>query len=270
MSLITLLTDFGTSDYFVGAMKGAILAVHPTAHIVDLTHDIPAFDIEAGAFTLAAATETFPAGTIHLAVVDPGVGSSRRPLIVAAGGHLFVGPDNGLFGYVYERDSECRVFHLTNGEYRRPALSATFHGRDLFAPIAGALARGVKPERLGELITNQVRLQHAAPARTTGDATLAAAVIHIDRFGNCVTNITPRDLTTPAAAGALSLLIGGREISSFRRFYADATENRRGELFAIWGSAGYLEIAADCDSAAQLLGAQRGQLVTVRSSLPKA
>jgi S-adenosylmethionine hydrolase len=267
MPLITLLTDFGTADYFVGALKGAILSVCPEAQVVDLTHDIPPHDIEAGAFTLAAAAETFPAGTIHVAVVDPGVGSARRPLLLLSNGHLFVGPDNGLFGHLYERDRGCRVYHLTNTEYFRDEVSATFQGRDLFAPVAGALARGVSPETLGVLISDPVRHAPSEPVRLE-DGTLEASIIHLDRFGNCITNITPSDLTEAEIAGGARLIIGGREISSFRRFFAEGA-GAPGELMAVWGSAGFLEIAADCDSAARLLGARRGQTVRVRSSKRK-
>ena len=136
--IVTLLTDFGTADYFVGAMKGAVLSVNPRAVVVDITHDIPPHDVEAGAFTLLAAFETFPAGTVHVAVVDPGVGSARRALAVAGGGHFFVGPDNGIFGHVCERLKGCRAFHLTDEKYFRRPVSASFHGRDVLARAAGA------------------------------------------------------------------------------------------------------------------------------------
>ena len=155
---ITLLTDFGTADYFVGAVKGAILSVNPQAVIVDITHEIPPQDIEAGAFTLLAAYKTFPAGTIHVAVVDPGVGSARRPIIVRANEQFFVGPDNGLFTYIYDREPSHRTFHVTAEKYFRPNRSSTFHGRDIFAPVAAALSNGVKPEEFGPRITDEVRL----------------------------------------------------------------------------------------------------------------
>nr|MBA3320351.1 SAM-dependent chlorinase/fluorinase [Pyrinomonadaceae bacterium] len=144
--IVTLLTDFGAADYFVGAVKGVLLTICPGTTIVDITHEIPAHDVEAGAFTLLAAYDSFPPGTIHVAVVDPGVGSSRRPLLVVTADYFFVGPDNGLFSYILERESATRVFHLTNQEYFRPSVSLTFHGRDIFAPVAGALAGGVAPE----------------------------------------------------------------------------------------------------------------------------
>jgi len=135
-AVITLLTDFGTADYFVGAVKGAILSVNPQAVIVDLTHEIPPQDIAAGAFTLLAAYKTFPAGTVHVGVVDPGVGSTRRPVIVSANKQFFVGPDNGLFSYIYDREPGYQVFHVTAEKYFRPDPSSTFHGRDIFAPVA--------------------------------------------------------------------------------------------------------------------------------------
>ena len=259
--LITLLTDFGTADYFVGAMKGAILSVNPGARIIDITHEIPSHDILAGAFTLLAAYETFPATTIHVAVVDPGVGSSRRPILIVAREHFFIGPDYGLFGYIYERERDCRVFHLTSENYFRPSVSATFHGRDVFAPVAGALSSGVEPAALGEIITDYTRLPTLTPGRAK-DGTLEASIIHIDRFGNCITNISRRDLSDESIAGGARLVVNEHEIRSFRRFFAEG-ETATGELFAVWGSAGFLEIAAFCDSAARLLNVKRGQSVLV-------
>ncbi|HEX8423825.1 MAG TPA: SAM-dependent chlorinase/fluorinase [Pyrinomonadaceae bacterium] len=258
--LVTLLTDFGTADYFVGALKGAILSVNRRAQIVDITHEIPAHDVEAGAFTLLAAYVSFPPQTIHVAVVDPGVGSARRPLLIAAHGHFFVGPDNGLFSYVCDSATDARVYQLTNEKFFRQPLSQTFHGRDIFAPVAGALTQSVPPSELGELIVGDVRrLAPLGPSREAGGA-WSARIIHIDRFGNLITNISRRELTAERLAGGVRLEIGGHEISSFREFYAGAPA---GELFAIWGSAGLLEIAANCASAAQLLGASRGQPVRV-------
>src|SRR5919199_2295171 len=140
--IVTLLTDFGTADYFVGAMKGAVLAVNPRAQVVDITHEIPPQDIEAGAFTLLATHEAFPAGTVHVAVVDPGVGSARRALVAECAGQLFVAPDNGLVSYVCERWGGARFFHATNGKFFREKVSSTFHGRDVFAPVAAALSSG--------------------------------------------------------------------------------------------------------------------------------
>lgn len=259
--LITLLTDFGTADYFVGAMKGVILSANADARIVDITHEIPPQDILAGAFTLSAVYQTFPAGTIHVAVVDPGVGSTRRPILVSGNKQFFVGPDNGLFSFIYEREAETPVFHLTNENYFRQPVSATFHGRDVFAAVAGALSKGISPDQLGVEIKDYVRLSNLKP-KLTGTNIIAASIIHIDQFGNCVTNLTREDLTDEMFARGVRLKVGGREITSFRNFFAE-DEKSTDELFAIWGSAGYLEIAAFRASAASLLNARTGQTIQV-------
>ena len=262
--LATLLTDFGTRDYYVGALKGALLSVSPRAQVVDLTHEIPAHDITAGAFALLAAYDAFPPRTVHVAVVDPGVGSARRPLLVVTRDYFFVGPDNGLFSYVCDREPGARAFHLTNESYFRPAVSSTFHGRDIFAPVAGALLNGVAPAELGAEITDHVRLAPLAPARAA-DGTLVAYVMHIDRFGNCVTNITRAELPDEACARGIHLQVGAHHIRTFRRFFTESEFVPR-EIFAIWGSAGFLEIAAARDSAAKMLGIGRGQQVLVNLS----
>jgi len=245
LPVITLLTDFGTADYFVGAVKGAILSVNPNVVIIDITHETPAHDIEAGAFTLLAAYKTFPRGTIHVAVVDPGVGSSRRPIIVAANDQFFVGPDNGLFSYIYDREHSHRTFHVTASEYFRPNPSSTFHGRDIFAPVAAALSTGIAPDQFGPEINDAARL----PSLET-----PLRIIHIDRFGNCITNIT-REVFE-----GKSLSINGRTITSLRNFYGEALPE---ELFAIWGSTGFLEISVNGGSAAQVLGAKRGNTIVL-------
>jgi S-adenosylmethionine hydrolase len=260
--LITLLTDFGTSDYFVGAMKGVILSINPETRIVDITHEIPPQDIRAGAFTLSALYQTFPAATIHVAVVDPGVGSARRPILVSGGNQLFVGPDNGLFSFIYQHETGVRVFHLTNQKYFRQPVSATFHGRDVFAPVAATLSKGIQPEQLGIEISDYMRLPDLKPKRKDAQ-TIEASIIHIDRFGNCITNLTRAHITEEMIERGIRLKAGGREITSFQRFFAEGC--KESELFAIWGSAGYLELAAFRASAARLLNAQPGQLITVTS-----
>lgn len=246
LPVISLLTDFGTADYYVGAVKGAILSVNPAAVVVDITHEIPPQDVAAGAFTLLAAYRTFPAGTIHVAVVDPGVGSTRRPIIVSANEQFFVGPDNGLFTYVYDREPTHRIVHVTADRFFRPAPSTTFHGRDIFAPVAAALSKGIEIGEFGAEINDAVRLPSLeSPLR----------IIHIDHFGNCVTNITRDRLDSE------SLVINGRTISEFRRFYGAGDDE---SLFAIWGSAGFLEISVNGRSAAKILGAKRGDEIVVR------
>lgn len=254
MSVITLLTDFGTSDYFVGAMKGAILSVNPQAIIADITHEVPPQDIQSAAFSLFAVYKTFPAGTIHVAVVDPGVGSSRRPIVVRAGDYFFVGPDNGLFTYIYDRELMYQVFHVTAEKYFRQPASTTFHGRDIFAPVAAVLSKGVEAEEFGRVITDAVRLESSLVAEVK-DGRVEGRIIHIDRFGNCITNIT-RDVFDDKSA---RLIVKGKTISEFREFYAD---NPRNEPFAIWGSAGFLEISINGASAAHKLQIKTGDRIT--------
>ena len=264
--IITLLTDFGTADYFVAAVKGVILAGNPTANIVDITHDIPPGDIEVAAFTLLAACPSFPDGTIHVAVVDPGVGSARRPILMKLGEQFFIGPDNGIFSYVCDSKEDyggsAELFHLTKAEYFRHPVSATFHGRDVFAPVAAALSTGVGAAQLGSSISDILRLPPLRPT-TSRDGRLLARIIHIDRFGNCVTNITQNDLTGKMIAAGATLRLNGKSVKSFRNYFAEEAAGKS-KLFGIWGSAGFLEIAAANESAAKYLKARRGDAVTVR------
>lgn len=259
--LITLLTDFGTEDYFVAAVKGVILGSNPNARIVDITHDIAPQDIEAGAFTLLAACSSFPSGTIHVAVVDPGVGSSRRPILIQAGAQFFVGPDNGIFSYVCDHFAPTEIVHLTNAKYFREPVSPTFNGRDIFAPVAAALSTGTKPDELGEPIIDYVKLK-PLKAETSQSGEIIGRIIHIDRFGNCVTNITQSELTPEKIAASAKLRIKGKVVKSFRGYFAEGAGSRD-KVFAIWGSAGFLEIVANGESAARVLNARRGDVVIV-------
>ena len=247
--IITLLTDFGTEDYFVGAMKGIILTRSPATVIVDITHAIPPQDVRAGTFTLSAVYDSFPAGSIHLAVVDPGVGSNRRPVLVEAAGHLFVGPDNGLFSMVLDRVPDGKVRHLTNTDYFLPNPSSTFHGRDIFAPVAAALAQGVRPEELGPVIQDPVRFGFAE-CESLMDGSMVGRVIHIDHFGNCVTNFAWDQLQPLLTARSFCLRVKDYEIHQLSRTYSEATAPT-GEPFVIIGSAGFLEISVLCSSAAR-------------------
>ncbi len=247
--IITLLTDFGTDDYFVGAMKGVILTRSPEAVIVDITHAIPPQDVRAAAFTLSAVYSDFPAGSIHLAVVDPGVGSDRRPVLVETADYLFVGPDNGLFSIVLDRVSGANVRHVTNTDYFLPDRSSTFHGRDIFAPVAAALARGVRPGELGPIIQDPVRFGFTA-CEFLVDGTIAGRVIHIDHFGNCVTNFAWKQLRHLLTEQSFCLRVKDNEIHELLRSYSEATA-KPGAPFVIVGSAGFLEISARCSSAAR-------------------
>lgn len=261
--MITLLTDFGLADYFVPAVKGVILTLHPAAHIVDLTHDIPAHDIQSGAFTLSACYRNFPPGTVHLAVVDPGVGSTRRVIVVQARQHCFVGPDNGLFSFVYAREPEVRVYHACQPEFfRTPAPSPTFHGRDVFAPLAAWLARGVHPASFGPEIQDYIRLVMPPPKFEPDTGRLLGSVIHLDRFGNCITNLTEAELPLAATLSQkLSFSVAGNPVTQFGTHFEQAKEKE--SLFAYPGSAGYWEVALWCASAAERWGIQRGAGVLV-------
>ena len=259
LPVISLLTDFGTADYFVGAVKGAILSINAKAVIADITHEIAPHDIAGGAFTLLAAYKTFPPGTIHVGVVDPGVGSTRRPIIVSANAQFFVGPDNGLFTYIYDREPAHKVFHVTAEKYFHRDHSSTFHGRDIFAPVAAALSNGVKPREFGPKITDAVRLPVSLEPEVLKNGDVRGRIIHIDRFGNCVTNIT-RDLVK--SSNRVKLTINRTTIREFRTFYG---EDSGTSPFAIWGSAGFLEISVNGKSAAKLLRASPGDTVMLGS-----
>lgn len=259
--IITLTTDFGLNDHFVGTMKGAILNIAPEAEIVDICHAVQAFDILDGALALAQAYSYFPARTVHMVVVDPGVGSARRPIVASSERHNFVAPDNGVLSLMYAREERLSVRHITAEHYFLQPLSNTFHGRDIFAPIAAYLAKGVDQEKFGPEITDFVRFN--APKPKPVDAkTIRGIVLKVDRFGNLITNITPQDapaLFQPAPP-AFKLAVGKREATAMKTNYAEGTPN---EIFAILGSMGYLEIAANRGAAAQLTGAAKGTEVNL-------
>jgi S-adenosylmethionine hydrolase len=256
MSIITLLTDFGSQDYFAGAMKGAILSINPAANIVDITHEIPPQDVRAGAFNLLAAYRDFPAGAIHVGVIDPGVGSARRGIVVSCAGQFFVGPDNGLFSWICEREASFCAVELSNKKFFRHPVSRTFHGRDIFAPVAAALSNGVALGEFGPVIDDLIRLESLAPGTADGGR-IEATIIHIDRFGNCITNLTREHFGVGA-----KLIVSDREVSAFREFFSEAQGNDDA-LFCFVGSAGFVEIAVQNSSAAKILCARRGDRVIV-------
>lgn len=256
---ITLLTDFGSSDYYVGAVKGVILSVNPSAQFIDITHQIPPQDIEEAAFTLLASYRSFQRGTIHLAVVDPGVGSSRRGILARAGDYYFVGPDNGIFSYIFDQEPVRQIIHLTAQDYFRHPISPTFHGRDVFAPVAAQLSRGVSLDSFGQEIRDEVRLKPLLP-EVTKKGKLKGRIIHIDHFGNCVTNLDYQSFNGLEEQRVV-LVVNGKRTQSVQSSYSKAVGKHA--IFAIWGSAGFLEISARNRSAAKLLKAKRGDLVAV-------
>jgi S-adenosylmethionine hydrolase len=269
MPVVALLTDFGNQDHYVGAMKGAILTVCPEANLVDLAHEIPAHDVTAGALALASAWRDFPAQSVFVAVVDPGVGSSRRALALDAGGYRFVGPDNGILSLVMAEAEGPQALHqITNPSLVRKAVSATFHARDVFGPVAGHLARGVPVAQVGPAVADPVRLPQPA-LRPLGSGEWEATVLHVDRFGNLITNLLQRDLDGILAAVEndfrdVVVVVEG-EILPLARTYADVPE---GEGCALMGSSGRLEVAVHRGNASRLLGASAGAPVRVRAVGP--
>ena len=250
--VLTLTTDFGYRDHYVGAMKGVVASLAPGVRVCDITHDVPSFDIAEGAFAIAQAWRFYPAGTVHAVVVDPGVGSSRAPMAAAAGGHLFVAPDNGVLSLVLELIGTFSLRRIA-ARHGLGTLSRTFHGRDLFAPVAARLAAGLPFGDVGPRLARPVRLAPLAVADGRG------CVLHVDRFGNIVTNFRPSDL----GAGT-GLAVGGTVVGLRADSYAEAP---RHELFLILGSSGYVEISVNQGSAAAELQVKAGSSVT-RSRLP--
>ncbi|MET0552095.1 MAG: SAM-dependent chlorinase/fluorinase [Vicinamibacteria bacterium] len=264
--VVALLTDFGSQDHYVGSLKGAILSVCRDATLVDLAHELPVHDVAAGAFALAASWRDFPEGTIFLAVVDPGVGTARRALALQAEGRLFVGPDNGILSLVMEdAEGDAAVREITNAGMMRPEISATFHARDVFGPVAGHLATGVPMAEVGPLVGDPVRL--AAPSVQPGSpAEWSAVVLHVDRFGNLITSLTRRELgailsTVENDRNGVVVALGD-QVLPLAVTYADVAE---GEACALLGSSGRLEIAVNQGSAAQSLGAGAGSPVRLRA-----
>jgi hypothetical protein len=257
--MITLLTDFGEADYFVAAMKGAIYCLNRDVEIVDITHQIPPHDVYSAAFNLMCCYKEFPKWTIHLAVVDPGVGSDRRPIFIMTDEYYFIGPDNGIFSYIYQKENVNRVVHLKESHYFRPVVSNTFHGRDIFAPIAAYVARQVDWSKMGEEITDYVKFTTPTPA-IVSDKLIRGHVLHVDRFGNIITNLTANELTYEKVLMGLRVRIGKHEAARLLNNFSEAGNN---ELFAYFGSAGFLELAVPRQNAARMVEARRGIEVEV-------
>lgn len=256
--VITLTTDFGVADHFVGTMKGVILGICPAAEIVDISHDIGAFGVAEGAFLIAQAYGFFPRGTVHVVVVDPGVGTSRRPIVAEAGSQKFVAPDNGVLSMVYARERH-KVRWITAERYFLKRVSQTFHGRDIFSPVGAHLARGVPPAKLGKPITDFMRLQIERPVRTARRG-WTGAVLKIDRFGNLITNFAADDFPE-LEKRPFEISIGLETVHRLARNYAECNP---GEVFVIVGSSGYLEVSSSQASAAKMLGCGVGAPVELR------
>ena len=243
---IALLTDFGTRDYFVGAMKGMIASINKDAKIIDITHEIEPQNIASASFTLRACYRNFPKKTVFVAVVDPGVGSNRRAVLVETADYYFIAPDNGLLSFVFNGAESFRVFDLNNKKYFAEDVSATFHGRDIFAPVAAYLSRGIAAGRIGEETNDFV-------CDSTDNT---PRIIHIDRFGNLITNLVKAGLPEKFV-----IEINDHRIEKLQNFFAEAEKS---ELFMIFGSAGFLEIAAYKDSAQKILNTKAGQIIHIK------
>ncbi|MEM3061231.1 MAG: S-adenosyl-l-methionine hydroxide adenosyltransferase family protein [Candidatus Bathyarchaeia archaeon] len=261
MPIITLLSDFGLKDPYVSEMKATILSICPSATLIDITHEVAKYDVVEGAFILASASPFFPKKTVHLAVVDPGVGSKRRPIIVKSKRHLYVGPDNGLLILAAKNDGLISVYHITNREYMREEISSTFHGRDIFAPVSAHLANGVKPEEIGIEVEDYEFPEFVKPVIKGNLVELQA--IHIDSFGNVITNLH-RDQVEGLKLDfntRLRLRIKDKTIKiKFLRTYSHA---RKKELLALVGSHDFLEIAMNQGSASDRLKLKKGSRINL-------
>ena len=256
--VIAMLTDFGTRDHYAGTMKGVALGICPDAVFVDITHDIPPHDVLAGALELGAAYRYFPGGTVFLVVVDPGVGSARRPIAAEAAGCRFVAPDNGVLTIAFKETPPTRVVELTERRYARPTISRTFEGRDRFAPAAAWLAKGVDLSGLGRALTAWQTLVVPEPA--LADDRIVGEVLRVDRFGNLVTNVERRVFERFAGAGGIEIVAGTQAVGKVVATYADA---ELGAVCALFGSSEHLELAVSGGSAAARLDLGRGGRITI-------
>ena len=256
--IITLITDFGTRDGYVGAMKGVILKINPQVRLVDITHEVSPQDIFEAGFILKNSYRYFPDGSIHLAVVDPGVGSKRRAILVEAGDHFFIGPDNGVFTFIYESERIKKVVELTNKRYFLPHISNTFHGRDIFAPAAAYLSKGIPFEDFGGICNDVVRFDIPEPETERG--IIKGVVLHVDRFGNLISNIPEVLFGELVGRRMHEISIGGEVLGDIKGSYSEVEEE---QALALFGSSGYLEISVRGQDAREKLKLNKGSEVKV-------
>jgi len=254
--IVTLITDFGMEDPYVGMMKGVILSVNPCARIIDISHHVKAGSIARAAHILQDTYPYFPEGTIHITVVDPGVGSKRRAIILMAQSHLFVGPDNGIFWPIIDLHQDIKIIHITETKYFLPDVSNTFHGRDIFAPVAAHLSKGADPLEMGPTISDPVKLPLHASNQKGG--ALYGEVVSVDHFGNLITNIHRKEIEGFAGGRALIIWLQDLLIEGMRGTYAECG---KGEILSLFGSSGYLEIAVNLGRASDLLGLDEAEII---------
>ena len=258
---ITLMTDFGLTDGFVGAMKGVIYSINPKAIITDITHDINPYNMLGAAFIFDSVYRFFPKGTVHLVVVDPGVGSERNALAIETEDYYFVAPDNGVLSIAIEREKVIKIIELSKPEYFINKVSNTFHGRDIFAPISANLSLGVDIDLLGNRLSDIVKISNPKPQFT--DDKMIGEIIYIDRFGNLITNISMELIEKFANDKKIAIKVGNKTICQISRSYADVSV---GKLLAIFNSFGKLEIALNSASASKILSVQKGDPVIIQIS----
>lgn len=260
---IALLTDFGTKDYYVGAMKGVILSINENANIIDISHEIEPQNVNSAGFNLNACYKDFSRKTIFVAVVDPGVGSSRRAILVETEDYYFIAPDNGLLSFIFRNEKNITVYELTNRDYFYPPVRKTFHGRDIFAPVAAHLSNGVFPEDLGIEINDYKQFKIRNP-KGKEDGTTEAEILHIDTFGNIITNIEKSDLSNE-----FTLSVGTHTITELRTYFSEGRNGKIGDVkdrvFMLFGSLNLLEVVVYQDSAAKILKAKVGQKIYVKT-----
>ena len=254
--IITLLTDFGLNDAYVAMMKGTVLSINRNAELIDITHNISAGSIFQGAGLFKEAWPYFPEETIHIAVVDPGVGSDRRAIAIKAAGHFFVGPDNGIFWPVIKENPDAEIVELTNKKYFLSKVTSTFHGRDVFAPVAAHISLGSGISKLGSPITDPVKLKLPLPCQK--NESLYGQITHIDNFGNLITNITADNLNDFLHGNNPAIHIGEYKISELSSSYSDKDRNN---LIAFINSSDYLEIAVNMGKASEYLGKAPGEII---------
>jgi S-adenosylmethionine hydrolase len=260
-AIITLTTDFGLQDAYVGSMKGVILSIHPQVRIVDISHDLPAHRILPAACVLREACPRFPPGTVHVAVVDPGVGGRRAPLLLKIDDRFYVGPDNGLFGLLAEELPVQGAWWLENEAYFLHPVSSTFHGRDIFAPVAAHLAAGTPPDAFGPAAREPSSL--SLPAVQEEKGTLRGQVAWVDRFGNCITNLTQKVISRWARGDSFSVHAASKRMGEISANYETTP---RGEALALINSMGYLEIACNRSRADRVLGLREGDPVVLEKT----
>ncbi len=258
-AIITLTTDYGLNDHLVGTLKGVILKINPEATIVDITHSVAPFDLLDGALSIGSAYAYFPARTIHVVVVDPGVGTERRPLLVTANNQYYVAPDNGVLSMIFEREEDTVVRHITAEHYYLQPVSKTFHGRDIFAPVAAWLSKGWQTASMGEEITDFKKF--AMPKPKSADGVVKGIVMRVDAFGNLITNFRVEDLPESALTnGELNLQVGTQAVS---RMVPTFASGNAGEPVAYVGSSGFVEIAVNKGNASRTLSIGRGTAVVL-------